>query len=163
MEQTAQQLGQMAELARAQAGDSAAQLFETHAMFLEDEDYTGAMEELLAEGYCAEYAVDQAGEQFSAMLAAMDEPLYAGRRRATSRTSPAHFEQPDGRGGGGHRLPGAGDPGRRRPGPLRDHPAGQEQDPGPSPPRAAPGTATPPSWPALWASPRSAAWGPALT
>ena len=68
MEQTAQQLGQMAELARAQAGDSAAQLFETHAMFLEDEDYTGAMEELLAEGYCAEYAVDQAGEQFSAML-----------------------------------------------------------------------------------------------
>ena len=67
MEQTAQQLGQMAELARAQAGDSAAQLFETHAMFLEDEDYTGAMEELLAEGYCAEYAVDQAGEQFSAI------------------------------------------------------------------------------------------------
>ena len=43
MEQTAQQLGQMAELARAQAGDSAAQLFETHAMFLEDEDYTGAL------------------------------------------------------------------------------------------------------------------------
>ena len=79
MEQTAQQLGQMAELARAQAGDSAAQLFETHAMFLEDEDYTGAMEELLAEGYCAEYAVDQAGEQFSAMLAAMDDPYMQGR------------------------------------------------------------------------------------
>ena len=91
MEQTAQQLGQMAELARAQAGDSAAQLFETHAMFLEDEDYTGAMEELLAEGYCAEYAVDQAGEQFSAMLAAMDDPYMQA---------------------------------------LRDHPAGQEQDPG---------------------------------
>ena len=79
MEQTAQQLGQMAELARAQAGDSAAQLFETHAMFLEDEDYTGAMEELLAEGYCAEYAVDQAGEQFSAMLAAMDDPYMQAR------------------------------------------------------------------------------------
>lgn len=79
MEQTAQQLGQMAELARAQAGDSAAQLFETHAMFLEDEDYTGAMEELLAEGYCAEYAADQAGEQFSAMLAAMDDPYMQAR------------------------------------------------------------------------------------
>lgn len=154
MEQTAQQLGQMAELARAQAGDSAAQLFETHAMFLEDEDYTGAMEELLAEGYCAEYAVDQAGEQFSAMLAAMDDPYMQGRRRRRQGRHRAHFEQPDGRGGGGHRLPCAGDPGRRRPGPLRDHPAGQEQDPGPSPPRAAPGTATPPSWPRHYGHPR---------
>lgn len=60
-------------------------------MFLEDEDYTGAMEELLAEGYCAEYAVDQAGEQFSAMLAAHGRPLYAGPRLPTSRTSPGAF------------------------------------------------------------------------
>ena len=37
------------------------------------------MEELLAEGYCAEYAVDQAGEQFSAMLAAMDDPYMQAR------------------------------------------------------------------------------------
>lgn len=79
MEQTAGQLEQMAELAREQAGDGAAELFETHAMFLEDEDYTGAMEELLEEGYCAEYAVDQAGEQFSAMLAAMDDPYMQAR------------------------------------------------------------------------------------
>ena len=79
MEQTAGQLEQMAELAREQAGDGAAELFETHAMFLEDEDYTGAMEELLGEGYCAEYAVDQAGEQFSAMLAAMDDPYMQAR------------------------------------------------------------------------------------
>lgn len=91
MEQTAQQLGQMAELARAQAGDSAAQLFETHAMFLEDEDYTGAMEELLAEGYCAEYAADQAGEQFSAMLAAHGRPPICRPAPATSRTSPGAF------------------------------------------------------------------------
>ncbi|MDM8239199.1 phosphoenolpyruvate--protein phosphotransferase [Pseudoflavonifractor phocaeensis] len=79
MEQTAGQLEQMAELAREQAGDGAAELFETHAMFLEDEDYTGAMEELLGEGYCAEYAVDQVGEQFSAMLAAMDDPYMQAR------------------------------------------------------------------------------------
>ena len=79
MEQTAGQLEQMAELAREQAGDGAAELFETHAMFLEDEDYTGAMEELIAEGYCAEYAADQAGEQFAAMLAGMDDPYMQAR------------------------------------------------------------------------------------
>ena len=79
MEQTAGQLEQMAKLAREQAGDGAAELFETHAMFLEDEDYTGAMEELIAEGYCAEYAADQAGEQFAAMLAGMDDPYMQAR------------------------------------------------------------------------------------
>lgn len=130
MEQTAQQLGQMAELARAQAGDSAAQLFETHAMFLEDEDYTGAMEELLAEGYCAEYAVDQAGEQFSAMLAAMDDPYMQARACDVKDVTGRILNNLTGVVEGGHRLPGAGDPGRRRPSPLRDHPAGQEQDSG---------------------------------
>ena len=48
-ERTAQQLSDMAEKAREEAGDEAAVLFETHAMFLEDEDYTGAMDELLAQ------------------------------------------------------------------------------------------------------------------
>ncbi len=80
MEQTAQQLGQMAELARAQAGGTVPpSCLRPTPCFLEDEDYTGAMEELLAEGYCAEYAVDQAGEQFSAMLAAMDDPYMQAR------------------------------------------------------------------------------------
>ena len=78
-ERTAQQLSDMAEKAREEAGDEAAVLFETHAMFLEDEDYTGAMEELLAEGYCAEYAVDQAGQEFAAMLASMDDPYMQAR------------------------------------------------------------------------------------
>ncbi len=78
-EQAGAQLLEMAELARAQAGESAALLFETHAMFLEDEDYTGAMDELVEEGYNAEYAVQQAGEQFSAMLAEMDDPYMQAR------------------------------------------------------------------------------------
>ena len=73
------QLEQMAEKAREEAGDSAAELFETHAMFVEDEDYTGAMDELLEEGWNAEYAVQQAGEQFAAMLAAMDDPYMRAR------------------------------------------------------------------------------------
>lgn len=78
-ERTAQQLSDMAEKAREEAGDEAAVLFETHAMFLEDEDYTGAMDELLAQGFNAEYAVDQAGQEFAAMLASMDDPYMQSR------------------------------------------------------------------------------------
>ena len=77
--QAAQALTEMAEKARVQAGDSAAELFETHAMFLEDEDFTGAMDELVEQGYSAEYAVEQAGEQFAQMLAAMDDPYMQAR------------------------------------------------------------------------------------
>ncbi len=77
--QAAQQLMDMAQLAKKQAGEDAAELFETHAMFLEDEDYVGAMGELVAEGYSAEYAVSQAGEQFAEMLAAMDDPYMQAR------------------------------------------------------------------------------------
>ena len=78
-ERTAQQLSDMAEKAREEAGDEAAVLFETHAMFLEDEDYTGAMDELLAQGFNAEYAVDQAGQEFAAMLASMDDHCMQAR------------------------------------------------------------------------------------
>ena len=78
-ERTAQQLSDMAEKARDEAVDEAAVLFETHAMFLEDEDYTGAMDELLAQGFNAEYAVDQAGQEFAAMLASMDDPYMQAR------------------------------------------------------------------------------------
>ena len=78
-ERTAQQLSDMAEKAREEAGDEAAVLFETHAMVLEDEDYTGAMDELLAQGFNAEYAVDQAGQEFAAMLASMDDPCMQAR------------------------------------------------------------------------------------
>lgn len=80
MEQTAQQLGQMAELARAQAGDSAAQLFETHAMFLEDEDYTGAMEELLAEGILRRVRRGPGRGAVFRHAGGHGRPLYAGPR-----------------------------------------------------------------------------------
>ena len=78
-ERTAQQLSDMAEKAREEAGDEAAVLFETHAMFLEDEDYMRAMDELLAQGFNAEYAVDQAGQEFAAMLASMEDPYMQAR------------------------------------------------------------------------------------
>lgn len=67
-EKSMDQLNALAGKARKEAGDESAQLFETHAMFVEDEDFVGCMN--------------------------------------------------------------AADFSRRRPGPLRDPPAGQEQDPG---------------------------------
>ena len=77
--QAIEQLAALAEKARAQAVVDTATLFETHAMFLEDEDFTGAMDEQLEEGYTAEYAAQQAGEQFAAMLSAMDDPYMQAR------------------------------------------------------------------------------------
>ncbi len=78
-EQAAQALLDMAEKAREQAGDGAAERYATHAMILEDADNTGTMDELVEQGYNAEYAVEQAGETFAAMLASMDDPYMQAR------------------------------------------------------------------------------------
>ncbi len=68
------QLETLAEKCRAEAGDESAILFETHAMFVEDEDYVECIRSVLEDEGCnAEYAVQQAGEQFAAMFAAMDD------------------------------------------------------------------------------------------
>lgn len=76
------QLTNLAEKARKEAGDETAILFETHAMFVEDDDYVECMLAALEERSCtAERAVEIAGEEFSAMLAAMDD-LYMQARAA---------------------------------------------------------------------------------
>ena len=69
-EKSIAQLEKLAEKCREEAGDEAAVLFETHAMFVEDEDYVECIMETLADEQCnVEYAVEQAGEQFAAMFA----------------------------------------------------------------------------------------------
>ena len=74
------QLTNMAEKAREEAGDETAILFETHAMFVEDEDYVECMLSALKERGCtAERAVEIAGEEYSAMLAAMDDDYMQAR------------------------------------------------------------------------------------
>lgn len=79
-EKSVAQLNALADRARAEAGDESAALFETHTMFAEDEDYVECMMNALAERGCrAERAVELAGEEFSAMLAAMDGPYMQGR------------------------------------------------------------------------------------
>ena len=79
-EQSIQQLNALAEKCQNDAGEEMAVLFETHAMFVEDEDFVECMTSLMEEGSCnAEYAVEQAGIQFAAMFAAMDDAYMQAR------------------------------------------------------------------------------------
>ena len=72
-EKSAAQLMELAEKCRAEAGDDAAFVFETHAMFLDDDDYVVGINDCLESEQCnAEYAVRTAGDTFAAMFAAMD-------------------------------------------------------------------------------------------
>ena len=74
------QLGELAEKARAEAGDEAAMLFETHQMMAEDLDYEEAIQALITEdGLNAESAVSDTAEQFAAMFEAMDDEYMKGR------------------------------------------------------------------------------------
>lgn len=79
-EKSIAQLEALAEKCREEAGDEAAVLFETHAMFVEDEDYVECIMGTLDDEHCnAEYAVQTAGEQFAAMFAAMDDAYMRAR------------------------------------------------------------------------------------
>ena len=74
------QLAALADRCREEAGDESAILFETHAMFVEDEDMVEAIISCIEEeSCCAEYAVWQAGEQFAEMFAAMDDAYMSAR------------------------------------------------------------------------------------
>ena len=79
-EQSIQQLNALAEKCRDDAGEEMAVLFETHAMFVEDEDFVECITSLIDEESCnAEHAVEQAGIQFAAMFAAMDDAYMQAR------------------------------------------------------------------------------------
>ncbi len=74
------QLGELAEKARAEAGDEAALLFETHQMMCEDLDYEEAIEAGIREEGCnAEAVVTDVGAQFAEMFAAMDDTYMQAR------------------------------------------------------------------------------------
>ena len=65
---------------REEAGDESAILFETHALFVEDEDYVECiMNELEAEQCNIEHAVQTAGIQFAEMFANMDDAYMQAR------------------------------------------------------------------------------------
>ena len=79
-EQSIRQLNALAEQCQEDAGEEMVVLFETHAMFVEDEDFVECITSLIDEESCnAEYAVEQAGIQFAAMFAAMDDAYMQAR------------------------------------------------------------------------------------
>ena len=79
-EQAIQQLNALAEKCQEDAGEEMAVLFETHAMFVEDEDFVECITSMIEEESCnAEYAVEQAGIQFAAMFAAMEDAYMQAR------------------------------------------------------------------------------------
>ena len=84
------QLEELADACRSESED-AAMLFQTHAMFVEDEDFTACIYSVLEMERCnAEYAVEQAGEQFAAMFATMEDP-YLRERAADVRDVTRHL------------------------------------------------------------------------
>ena len=75
-----EQLGDLAEKARAEAGDEAAMLFETHQMMAEDLDYEEAIEaQIKEEGNNAEAAVADVAAQFADMFASMEDSYMQAR------------------------------------------------------------------------------------
>ena len=75
-----EQLGELAEKARAETGDEGAQLFEAHQMMVEDLDYEEAIEQRISGQHLnAEAAIADAGEQFAAMFEAMNDPYMQAR------------------------------------------------------------------------------------
>ena len=75
-----EQLGDLAEQARRDAGDEAAMLFETHQMMAEDLDYEEAIEDrIVNQKMNAEAAVSDTAEQFAEMFASMDDAYMQAR------------------------------------------------------------------------------------
>ncbi|MDY4975849.1 MAG: phosphoenolpyruvate--protein phosphotransferase [Clostridia bacterium] len=76
----AEQLERVYQKALAETGEENAQIFEIHKMMLEDEDFNGAVTDLIdCHRVNAEYAVLAAAERFSAMFSAMDDSYMQAR------------------------------------------------------------------------------------
>ena len=74
-----EQLGQLADKARREAGEEAALLFETHQMMAEDLDYVEAIQALVEDGLNAEAAVTDVAAQFAQMFASMEDEYMQAR------------------------------------------------------------------------------------
>ncbi|MDO5559267.1 MAG: phosphoenolpyruvate--protein phosphotransferase [Oscillospiraceae bacterium] len=74
------QLEELSRKARAEVGEEAAQLFETHQMMLGDLDYTERITSLIRDDHLnPEAAVEDAGKEFAQMFSAMDDEYMKAR------------------------------------------------------------------------------------
>ena len=75
-----EQLGELADKAREEAGDDAAMLFETHQLMAEDLDYEDAIQaSIMEEANNAEAAVTDTAATFAEMFASMDDAYMQAR------------------------------------------------------------------------------------
>lgn len=74
------QLNELHEKAVSEVGEVNAQIFEVHAMMLEDEDYNDSVKNMIIQqGVNAEFAVASTGDNFSEMFANMDDEYFKAR------------------------------------------------------------------------------------
>lgn len=74
------QLDEIYRKAVSEAGEESAEIFEIHAMMVEDQDYNDHIREMIStQNVNAEYAVACAGDSFSEMFAEMDDPYMQAR------------------------------------------------------------------------------------
>ena len=75
-----QQLCGLYEKALKEAGEESAQIFEIHKMMLEDEDYSGSIQNIInTQAVNGEYAVAVTADNFSDMFGAMDDEYMQSR------------------------------------------------------------------------------------
>ena len=109
-----------------EAGEEIAEVFNIHAMMLEDDDFVDAIKEIITkQKMCAEYAVKTAGTNQAAVFAAMGgrlcrhgRPVSAGPQRRRHGHRPGHAGHPAGHRRGQHAGHRPLHPGGRGPGPL---------------------------------------------
>ena len=75
-----EQLNGLYEKALVEVGEDGAELFNVHAMMLDDDDYNESIENIImSQGVNAEFAVAQTGENFADMFANMDDDYFQAR------------------------------------------------------------------------------------
>ena len=153
-----EQLGELAEKARAEAGDEAALLFETHQMMAEDMEFEEAIQTAIQDTKInAEAAVTDTAAQFAEMFASMDDPYFQARSADVKDVSNRIIAALTGAVQGGIDSPvpvilAADDLAPARPCSWTRARSWA------SLPKADPDPAIPPSWPGPWASPPLSAW-----
>ncbi len=79
-EQAIQELNSLYEKAAAEVGEKNAQIFEVHAMMLQDGDFNDSVLDIIKnQKMNAEYAVTVTGDQFAEMFAGMDDDYFKAR------------------------------------------------------------------------------------
>lgn len=79
IETAKEQLTVLYEEALKNVGEDHAMIFDIHKMMLDDGDFQDAIKEIIAQGLNAEYAVEQAKEQFAEMFASMEDEYMKAR------------------------------------------------------------------------------------